>query len=150
VSDGKLDDTKTFTIQVTNVAPTLTISGENTVVAGRPYTLNLSAMDPGEDTVTNWVIDWGDGTVDTIDGNLPTKEHIYLQPKALAGDFNGDGDVDGSDVVRFAYHLGKTGTGISSDFDGDGDVDSEDLSVFVPNFGKIGYDVYTISATATD
>jgi hypothetical protein len=120
------------------------------VTAGELYTLSLSVSDPGTDTISGWVIDWGDGTVDTIVGNPPTADHTYLQPKTLAGDFNSDGDVDGTDLVKFADNLGKTGVGLDGDFDGDGDVDNDDMAVFVPNFGKIGYDVYTISATATD
>jgi hypothetical protein len=128
----------------------LSISGNASVTAGELYILNLSAGDPGADTINGWVIDWGDGTVDTIVGNPSTADHVYLQPKALAGDFDGDGDVDGTDLVKFSDNLGKTGTGLAGDFDGDGDVDNDDMAVFVPNFGKIGYDVYTISATASD
>ena len=58
----------------------------------------------------------------------------------LQGDFDCDGDVDGSDLALFAAAFGSTnqtpGYSGSPDFDWDGDVDGSDLSVFAVNFGK--------------
>tara|TARA_E500000305_G_scaffold36763_3_gene28012 strand:+ start:86 stop:17857 length:17772 start_codon:yes stop_codon:yes gene_type:complete len=64
-------------VSVLNVAPTLTISGNATVDEGATYTLNLSASDPGTDTITEWSIDWGDGNVETVSGNPSTVTHDY-------------------------------------------------------------------------
>jgi PKD domain len=51
---------------VDNVRPTIAISGAATVNEGSTYTLTLGAItDPGEDTVTSWVVHWGDGETDT-------------------------------------------------------------------------------------
>ena len=71
------------TVTVLNVAPTVAIVGDATVDEEAPYTLNLAASDPGDDTITSWTIDWGDGAVETIFGNLPTAAHTYT-----------DGDAD--------------------------------------------------------
>ena len=49
---------------VNNVAPTLTVTGSASVDEGSVYTLNLEASDPGDDTITQWIIAWGDGTAD--------------------------------------------------------------------------------------
>ena len=70
-------DTTTTTITVNNVAPTLSITGAATVSSGGVYTLNLSAVDSGNDTITSWTINWGDGTIETIAGNPSTATHTY-------------------------------------------------------------------------
>jgi hypothetical protein len=82
---GVMQATLPATINVTNVAPTLTISGYNSVVKNTTYTLSLSASDPGPDTISKWVITWGDGTAaQTINGNPLSASHTF----ASAGSFN--------------------------------------------------------------
>ena len=76
--------------------------------------------------------------------------HTYLSPASYKRDLDTDGDVDGTDWVRFAANYGNAGAGLTGDFDEDGDVDDHDLEVFSYGFALIAWDVYTISATATD
>ncbi|AMM40423.1 conserved hypothetical protein, secreted [Candidatus Desulfofervidus auxilii] len=56
------------------------------------------------------------------------------------GDFDCDGDVDGSDLAIFAADFGRTDcyfTGdCEGDFDYDGDVDGSDLAIFAADFGR--------------
>jgi len=58
------------------------------------------------------------------------------------GDFDGDGDVDGSDLAKFAFDYGRNDccdSGVSSckgDFDNDNDVDGSDLEFFAEDFGR--------------
>ena len=62
---------------VTDVAPTISLSGATDVDEGSMYTLTLGAItDPGTDTVTQWVVFWGDNTVDTYTSG-GAKTHIY-------------------------------------------------------------------------
>ena len=75
--DVAQSDMTTTTLTVNNVAPTLTTTGGATVNEGDLYTLNLSAVDPGNDTVTGWTINWGDGSIETIAGNPPSVTHTY-------------------------------------------------------------------------
>ena len=75
-SQGLVSST-TFTYAVDNVDPTLTISGDATVADGATYTLNLASSDPGQDTLTGWTIDWGDGDTSTVAGNATTATHVY-------------------------------------------------------------------------
>ncbi|HEY71239.1 MAG TPA: DUF11 domain-containing protein, partial [Anaerolineae bacterium] len=78
VDDGNgHTDTDTSTIVVSNAAPTLLTTGAATASAGSPFTLNLSAVDPGDDTITSWIISWGDGTIETIVGNPASVTHTY-------------------------------------------------------------------------
>ena len=51
--------TDSTTIIVANVAPTLSAVGNATVAEGSTFTLNLSAIDAGSDTISEWNIDWG-------------------------------------------------------------------------------------------
>ena len=63
--DGGVNE-YTATVTVTNVVPTITISGAANVNEGSPYSLTLGAIsDPGADTVTSWIVHWGDGSSDT-------------------------------------------------------------------------------------
>ena len=48
-----------------NVAPTIDLTGSGPVDEGGTFTLTLGAVsDPGDDTPTGYIIDWGDGTPD--------------------------------------------------------------------------------------
>jgi uncharacterized delta-60 repeat protein len=62
---------------VTNVAPTLSISGANTAVEGTDYTLALARTDAGADTLAQWTINWGDGTTSTAPGGAASAVHRY-------------------------------------------------------------------------
>ena len=56
------------------------------------------------------------------------------------GDFDNDGDVDGSDLAIFAADFGRTNCSVSppceGDFDHEGDVDGSDLALFAADFGR--------------
>ena len=68
----------TMTVTVLNVAATLTTSGSPTVNEGSTYTLNLSSSDPGDDTISRWDIQWGDGTPgEVVIGNPSSVTHVY-------------------------------------------------------------------------
>lgn len=94
-------------IRVGDVAPTLLVTGETAARAGYSYTLYLSASDPGLDEIRSWVIDWGDGTVQTIDEN----------PSSVTRNYNSAG--------RFAIRASAT--------DQDGTYTASPLSVVVTN-----------------
>jgi len=69
--------------------------------------------------------------------NSPDIYFAHFSP--CEGDFNDDGDVDGSDLAVFAADFGRTdcssGT-CEGDFNGDGAVDESDLAVFAADFGR--------------
>ena len=82
--------------------------------------------DGGHDLGTGWYID---------DIRLPG---VFLIP--CEGDFDNDGDVDGSDLSVFAADFGRTDCSLQNfcdgDFDGDGDVDGSNLAVLAADFGS--------------
>ena len=53
-------------MHVSNVAPTIAISGPANANEGSAYSLTLGAVtDPGADTVASYIVHWGDGSDDT-------------------------------------------------------------------------------------
>jgi PKD domain-containing protein len=69
--------TNSTTVQVNNVEPTIAISGASSVNEGSSYSLTLSdVVDPGTDTVSSFVVHWGDGATDTY-GTNGLKTHTY-------------------------------------------------------------------------
>ncbi|KXJ41742.1 MAG: hypothetical protein AXA67_03870 [Methylothermaceae bacteria B42] len=69
--------------------------------------------------------------------------HVTFQPDSAppcTGDFDNDGDVDGSDLKVFNAEFGRNNCSTSSpckgDFDNDGDVDGTDLNKFNLDFGR--------------
>src|SRR5262249_23114842 len=78
VSDGQGGSTSdSLVVTVRNVAPLLTLSGASAVNEASTYTLNLAASDPGQDTIANWTITWGDGSVQTVAGNPGSVSNTY-------------------------------------------------------------------------
>jgi large repetitive protein len=69
--------TTSTTVTVNNVAPTLTATGAATVGGGDTYTLTLTDVDPGNDTISSWIVNWGDGTIDTYVGDPSSVTHVY-------------------------------------------------------------------------
>ena len=70
-------DAETFSVSVTNVAPTVAISGAASVSEGSLYSLTLGAVtDPGIDTITNYRVHWGDGSFDDY-ATAGVKTHTY-------------------------------------------------------------------------
>ncbi|MFC5768639.1 PKD domain-containing protein, partial [Thauera sinica] len=94
VDDDGQQGSDSFTVQVNNVAPTISLGGNPSVAEGSPYALTLfTPSDPGADTVQQYVIRWGDGSEQTIAAaDLPADRivtHVYAD-----GDANQTIEVD--------------------------------------------------------
>ena len=77
-----LDRANALSVHVVNVAPSIAISGATNVNEGSAYTLTLGAVtDPGTDTVTGYVVHWGDGSDNTYGAN-GAKTHTYADGDA--------------------------------------------------------------------
>jgi hypothetical protein len=75
-TDGAVG-TASKSITVTNVAPALHLTGSTMVYRDAPYNLTFASADPGADTITAWIVNWGDGQVETINGNPQSASHVY-------------------------------------------------------------------------
>src|SRR5207244_1902868 len=70
-------NTATQSVSIANVAPSITISGAASVNEGSSYSLTLGAVsDPGTDTVSSYIVHWGDGNTSTYLTN-GAKTHTY-------------------------------------------------------------------------
>ena len=71
-----------------------------------------------------------------LDGSAVPIQTTVTVIRQLAGDANGDNQVDLFDLVMVASMFGKKGQGLAADISGDGQVDLFDLVQVAGNFGK--------------
>ena len=76
-TDGTTTEGGTKAVQVDDVARTASVAAEADLVEGAPFVLELVTDDPGDDPVSHWTVDWGDGTVEMIDGSPAAVQHDY-------------------------------------------------------------------------
>jgi rhamnogalacturonan endolyase len=71
---------------------------------------------------------------------VPTTPQIYTVQfnPTLAGDYNGDSQVDTADYVVWRKSVGQSGVGLPADGDGDGTIGDGDYTVWAGNFGAVG------------
>ncbi|MEO1528724.1 MAG: putative Ig domain-containing protein [Planctomycetota bacterium] len=94
-SNASIDIVDDETIQAT--PPTFLVVGGDSVFEGQAYVLQLDTVDPVADLVTHWEVDWGDGVVDSVNGNPSVATHYYAD--------NGDYEIVATAVktdIRFA------------------------------------------------
>jgi hypothetical protein len=83
-NDGNTD-VATFDVTFNNVAPIVTYTGNGSVDEGVSYDLAWSVTDPGDDTISGFRIDWGDGSgIETFAAGDSSASHTFAQP----GTFN--------------------------------------------------------------
>ncbi|MCO6453801.1 MAG: PKD domain-containing protein [Pirellulaceae bacterium] len=69
--------TSTLAVSIGNIVPVTVLSGAPNAFEGLPYTLSFGPIfDPGPDTVSQWIVDWGDGRQDVLQSPDDT-QHIY-------------------------------------------------------------------------
>ena len=74
--------TQRFSVTVNNVAPTIAISGAASVNEGSLYSLTLGTVtDPGTDTVSSYLVHWGDGSSDTYASRRRQDPHLRRRPQ---------------------------------------------------------------------
>ncbi len=82
--DGTWTAQNTIDVTVRNVTPSVALSGADTAYLGSVYKLTLGDVsDPGTDTVTKYIIHWGDDSTETV---LSAGEvtHVYSAAGSVA------------------------------------------------------------------
>lgn len=85
IYDNEDSVVETFTLETTNTAPAISLSGPAEINEGEAYTLSLGdIIDPGDDTVSSYIVNWGDTNSDIIvAGDIPANReltHIFDNP----------------------------------------------------------------------
>jgi hypothetical protein len=89
-SDG-LSSTAVATVRITDTPPDIKVSGSHTASVGTSYTLGFSASDFSPvDTITQWLVDWGDGTTSTYGFGTSSATHVYALPGVVGIVVNAD------------------------------------------------------------
>ena len=89
------------------------------------------------DAYMNLKTEWNDNS-----WNFAISAYTVIVAHPCEGNFDHDGNVDGSDLAIFAADFGRTDCcdpdiePCEGDFDEDGDVDGSDLAVFAADFGR--------------
>ena len=83
-------DTVTFQLVVTNTEPTIDLFGLSLTDSREPFNLILGPItDPGDDTVTQWRVNWGDGS--TFEGNSFELFENITAGDAVAHEYSNNG-----------------------------------------------------------
>ncbi|MFK8019141.1 MAG: PKD domain-containing protein [Pseudomonadales bacterium] len=77
IDNAGATDTQTFIVSVNNSAPIVSLAGPSSITVGDTFQLVISANDPGSDSLSNLLIDWGDGNSESISGGDGTYAHVY-------------------------------------------------------------------------
>ncbi|MFK8076128.1 MAG: LEPR-XLL domain-containing protein [Granulosicoccus sp.] len=77
--DGELTSESVVTLDLIDIAPSVSASGAAEVNVGDPYALTLTVDEPGTSGITTYTVNWGDGTVTTeaYTGLTTTVTHVY-------------------------------------------------------------------------
>ncbi|MGB7160275.1 MAG: DNRLRE domain-containing protein [Tepidisphaeraceae bacterium] len=71
-------DTQPIAIHVSQAPPVVSISGDGVLVGGQPYVIDLAATNVGEDVITKWYVNWGDGSpLEIVAGTETSVSHLY-------------------------------------------------------------------------
>lgn len=111
------------------------------VILSDPEAVNPSFMSPtglSQNTALTFNLTVNDGQLNSLSDSVVIT--VLASQVPCPGDFNHDGDVDGSDLAVFAADFGRTNCAVTplckGDFDTDGDVDGSDLATFAADFGR--------------
>ena len=119
---------------VVHVSLTLTGVEEGVTGSGDLIRIDFVADAPGSSPLDTY----NDTLVDPLFNAIPHSTIDGAVFVTIAGDIDGDGDVDSDDFYLFAGAYGSSPpSNPNCDIDNDGDVDSDDFYIFAGNYGKI-------------
>lgn len=117
----------------------LVFSGFSTGLLGQSAAPEVTASAGGSATVASWRIAWtlGEPVIVTMEqSGFALTNGFHQNNRYCAGDFNGDGVVNSSDLTIFLSQLGCTGDCIA-DLNFDGIVNTGDLTIFLSLIGTV-------------
>lgn len=168
VSDGSATSSRSATLSVANVAPTLSdLVGDESGVEGDTLSFSASASDPGADTLT-WIWDFGDGTAPLIGSALTEVSHEFEDAGVFTVSLtvrDGDGGqvsdaltvtiVNGAPVITSFQDVVEGDEGASLSFSATAVDPGEDVLTYTWDFGdgsqpRSGLNLDTLNHIFTD
>jgi hypothetical protein len=90
----------TGTITINDVLPVITVTGGGNVNRGDTVPISWTYVDPGKEPISNWVVDWGDGTsTDTLASSANSDSHVYASDGTFTITVTSHQSVLGNDVT---------------------------------------------------
>ncbi len=82
--DGSNNSSDGFSVTVNNINPSGSVIGTGSALINQSYTITTTISDPGADTITAYIVDWGDGgAAETITAGNPLT-HTYTDSCSYA------------------------------------------------------------------
>ena len=77
-NEGQLVGSQSGNADISNVVPEIELSASvESVTPGMPFQVSFKSLDPGQDSISQWEVDWGDGVVEQFAGSLSEATHVY-------------------------------------------------------------------------
>jgi uncharacterized delta-60 repeat protein len=64
--------------QILNVAPTIAVTAPAMTQVNAPVAITFAATDPGDDTISGWRVNWGDGVIEDLPAAAAGASHTYV------------------------------------------------------------------------
>ncbi len=124
INAGEPNEVTTLLASVTaaNLPPVLRVEQVGTATERSPVTLKLSATDKGTDTVSRWIVAWGDGEVSEIAGATAEVSHLFVSDGQKAVQITAV-DEDGSTTTSASISVANaapelSGLGVTAAIEG--------------------------------
>ncbi|WP_245841074.1 LamG-like jellyroll fold domain-containing protein [Puniceibacterium sediminis] len=98
--------TSDATLTVTNAAPLVDATPDAAVLPfGSEFAIRFDAVDPGDDTIGEWVVDWGDNIIETFGAGTTGAVHVYQDatggmPNIVTVTGTDEDGASGSDTIE--------------------------------------------------
>jgi serralysin len=133
-----------LTLSIYGTNGTTLLGTANSAAAGLAESLaNISLPSAGQYYVR---VSGSTASVQLYQLQLSVESAVVTQP----GDFDGDGDADGNDLLQWQRNFGKSGAELAGDGNNDGVVNGLDLTIWKSNFGESLSSVAAVAATVPE
>ncbi len=69
--------TTSVDLTIGDTPPIISVTGAGNAIQQNDYEISFSAVDPGLETLSKWIVHWGDGSVDELSANSTLASHRY-------------------------------------------------------------------------
>jgi cysteine-rich repeat protein len=149
VSDGTTSTTQSFTVTVTNVAPTIAAITRKTVAEGTSLAISTTFTDPGANTHTA-TINWGDSSTTTLNlaagARTVSSSHTWAGNKADNSDYVVTLSIaDGATTSSITFNVGVSNVAPTVTNPGNKSLNEGSTLSLTASFSDPGNDAHTVT-----